>query len=186
MYWEMEKHFLFWFRYGILFQWKAKKLSTGRARGSADLLNGLFDNKCLMIVLITMLFTQIIKGTLYCCLSRHFSFSRFFGDGGMPSAHAATVSSLCTSCGIICGLGSTEFAICVVLTLIVCRDAIGVRLETGKQASVINDIVEVLTVLGSKELPDEKLKEFVGHTPAQVIVGLLVGVISALILSAIL
>lgn len=146
----------------------------------------LFSNRCLIIVVITMLFTQILKGTIYCILSHQFSVSRFFGDGGMPSAHAATVSSLCTACGIYCGLDSPTFAVSMVLTMIVCRDAIGVRLETGKQASVINDIVEVLDFLGSEALPDEKLKEFVGHTPLQVIVGLFVGIISALILSSIL
>ena len=104
----------------------------------------------------------------------------------MPSAHAATVSSLCTACGIYCGLDSAAFAVSAVLTMIVCRDAIGVRLETGKQASVINDIVEVLDFLGSEALPDEKLKEFVGHTPLQLIVGLIVGIVSALLLSLIL
>lgn len=146
----------------------------------------LLSNKCLIIVLITMLFTQILKGSIHCILNHQFSLNRFFGDGGMPSAHAATVSSLCTACGIYCGLDSAMFAVSAVLTMIVCRDAIGVRLETGKQASVINDIVEVLDFLGSEALPDEKLKEFVGHTPLQVIIGLFVGIVSALLLSLIL
>lgn len=146
----------------------------------------LLANRCLIIVVITMIFTQILKGIIHCLIYRKFTLSRFFGDGGMPSAHAATVSSLCTACGIYCGLDSAAFAVSAVLTMIVCRDAIGVRLETGKQASVINDIVEVLDFLGSEALPDEKLKEFVGHTPLQLIVGLIVGVVSALLLSLIL
>lgn len=146
----------------------------------------LLSNRCLIIVLITLIFTQLLKGLLHCLLYRQFTFSRFFGDGGMPSTHAATASSLCTACGIYCGLDSAAFAISVVVAMIVCRDAIGVRQETGKQASVINDIVEVLHVFGSKALPDEKLKEFVGHTPLQVAIGLAVGLISALILATIL
>ena len=146
----------------------------------------LLSNRCLIIILITLILAQILKGLIHFLLYRKFTLSRFFGDGGMPSAHAATVSSLCTACGIYCGLDSAVFAISIVLALIVCRDAFGVRLETGKQASVINDIVEVLHVLGSKTLPDENLKEFEGHTPLQVTVRVILGVISALLLSLIL
>ena len=91
----------------------------------------------------------------------------------MPSAHTATVSSVATFTGMAYGFSSFEFAICAILTLIVCRDAVGVRMETGKQAQIIN---ELRSVIESKDTIEIKLKEFVGHTPLQVIIGLLLGV----------
>ena len=76
---------------------------------------------------------------------------------------------------------SSAFAASVVvgaiLAIIVCHDAMGVRLETGKQAEVINDLIEVIDLLTTEDLPEVKLKEFVGHTPVQVIAGVIVGII---------
>ena len=69
-----------------------------------------------------------------------------------------------------------------ILAIIVCHDASGVRLETGKQAEVINDLIEVVDMLTTEELPEVKLKEFVGHTPIQVAAGIVVGIVNAVIL----
>ena len=83
---------------------------------------------------------------------------------------------------MVYGLGSFEFAIALVFAIVVCKDAMGVRLETGKQAVIINDIVEAFNSLASEKLPEAKLKEFVGHTPLQVIAGILLGVANTFIM----
>ena len=138
-------------------------------------IHDLLTNKILLCVLITMVETQVMKGIIDCILNRRFDISRFFGDGGMPSAHSAVVASLCTGCAITQGLGSEAFAISLVLAMIVCRDATGVRRETGKQAEAINDLQEMVALLTSGEIPEDRLRELVGHTPLQVTVGLING-----------
>ena len=74
---------------------------------------------------------------------------------------------------------SLEFAVCAILAIIVCHDAMGVRLETGKQAEVLNDLIEIIDMLTTEKLPEVKLKEFVGHTPFQVAAGVIVGMLNA-------
>lgn len=130
-------------------------------------------NPFLLTVLLAFVSAQTLKVITHAVVYKEFDIKRFFGDGGMPSAHTATVSSLATFAGISYGLDSFEFAICAMLTLIVCRDAVGVRMETGKQAQIIN---ELRSLIESKETIEIKLKEFVGHTPLQVTMGLLLGV----------
>ena len=97
------------------------------------------------------------------------------GDGGMPSSHSATVMAVVSSTCVIYGVSSFEFAISAVLALIVMHDAMGVRWETGIQAKVINNMMDWFLQL-DKDIPvEEKLKEFVGHTPMQVLFGAILG-----------
>ncbi|MEG1662177.1 MAG: divergent PAP2 family protein, partial [Clostridiales bacterium] len=107
---------------------------------------------------------------------------RLFGAGGMPSSHAAAVCALLTAIIYEYGTGSVAFAITAVLTVIVLHDARGVRLETGKQAQVLNTIINSLHDLDFRALQEIKLKELVGHTPSQVAIGAIIGVGIALIL----
>ena len=94
----------------------------------------------------------------------------------MPSSHSATVTALATSSFFVHGAASSEFAISAILAIIVMYDARGVRRETGIQAKVLNDLIELLKDVHNELMTtDEKLKEFVGHTPLQVIVGALLG-----------
>ena len=105
------------------------------------------------------------------------------GDGGMPSGHSATVASLTTAALLCYGPGSFQFAISLILAIVVCKDAMGVRLETGKQAVMLNEMMRVFNVLTSSEqLPEVKLKEFVGHTPIQVMAGILLGIANAVVM----
>ena len=97
----------------------------------------------------------------------------------MPSTHSATVCSLATFTALSCGMGSFEFAMAAIFALVVCRDAMGVRREAGKQASVLNNIIKSIE---EHDFSSVKLKEFVGHTPAQVLVGGLLGITNALLL----
>ena len=119
---------------------------------------------------------QVLKVIINAVVYKKLDISRLFGDGGMPSGHSATVASLATISALACGTGSFQFAVCAVLAIIVCHDATGVRLETGKQAVVINEIIDAFTVLTEKKLPEVKLKEFVGHSPIQVAAGILIGI----------
>ena len=143
----------------------------------------LLSNGFLLVALSSWFWAQLIKTILHAIVTKRVDFTRLVGDGGMPSGHSATVSSLATAAALVYGLGSFEFAIALVFAIVVCKDAMGVRLETGKQAAIINDIVEAFNVLTSEEkLPDAKLKEFVGHTPLQVIAGILLGIVNAVLL----
>ena len=83
---------------------------------------------------------------------------------------------------LFCGLGSFEFAISGILAIIVCHDAMGVRQQAGKHAVLLNELIKSFEALTTNALPEVKLKEFVGHTPVQVMAGILVGVIDALLL----
>lgn len=129
---------------------------------------------------------QVLKVIIYAIVNKKFDITRLFGDGGMPSGHSATVTSLAILTGIEYGVGTFEFALAALLAIIVCHDAMGVRLETGKQAILINEIIKSFDVFATEELPEVKLKEFVGHTPIQVLMGMIIGVITAFVMNGIL
>ena len=144
-------------------------------------------NRILAIVFIAWFVTQTSKLIIFWIINKKFTPERFFGDGGMPSSHSAVVASLATSIGLQCGWDSTSFAIATILAVIVMHDATGVRQETGKQAKVINDLVKMLQARERGELtPAETLKEFVGHTGPQVLVGMLCGILVAVVMNMIL
>ncbi len=125
---------------------------------------------------------QVLKVIINAVINKKVSIERLFGDGGMPSGHSATVSSLAVFSGLAYGTDSFAFAIAAILAIIVCHDAMGVRLETGKQALVINEILKSFTILTEKELPEVKLKELVGHTPSQVMAGIALGIANAFVM----
>lgn len=106
----------------------------------------------------------------------------FFGTGGMPSSHTATVAALCTACGLGEGFKSAPFAISVVLAIIVMIDATGVRRETGKQSRALNIIVEEFFKSSDTDF-DIHFKELIGHTPLQVVCGFITGMVAAIALS---
>lgn len=142
----------------------------------------LFQNPFLMVALSSWFIAQVIKTILFAVLNKELNWERLFGDGGMPSGHSATVSSLATMSALVYGTGSFQFAVTAVLAIIVCHDATGVRLETGKQAALINEMLRSIDIWTSKELTEVKLKEFVGHTPSQVAVGIFIGVVNAIVM----
>ncbi|MDD7641479.1 MAG: divergent PAP2 family protein [bacterium] len=142
----------------------------------------IIGNQVLMGGIAGWFAAQFCKTLLDAILNHRLDISRFWGDGGMPSAHSSTVSCVAVSAGIVFGVGSFPFAICVILAMITMRDAMGVRLETGKQAKLLNEMVRLFSK-DNPELPEERLKEFVGHTPAQVLIGCLTGCIMAFVLN---
>ena len=121
------------------------------------------------------LIAQVAKGIIHWIVDGKFDGGRFFGDGGMPSGHSATVVSVAVYTALACGTKSVEFAIAAILAIIVTHDAVGVRLETGKQAVIIKELMKGLDITFSHKAANIKLKEMVGHTTNQVIVGGLVG-----------
>ncbi len=120
---------------------------------------------------------QFFKIISWAFVSRELNFKRLVEPGGMPSSHSAFVTSLCTGIGIHEGFDSTMFALAAVFAVIVMYDASGVRRAAGKQARVLNSIIEDLN---RKELHPERLRELLGHTPFEVLVGAALGVLVAL------
>ena len=143
-------------------------------------LKELASNPFLITSVTSWFIAQLIKVIINFCVTKKLVWERLFGDGGMPSGHSATVSSLAVFAGLRCGCGSFEFAVCAILAIIVCHDAMGVRQEAGKQAMVINDMVAQFEKLLKQDIVDIDLKELVGHTPLQVAAGIMLGVLNAL------
>ncbi len=140
-------------------------------------LQDFLNNRILIAALVAWAIAQAIKAILYTIVNREFKFERLVGSGGMPSSHAATVCALTTAVAMQYGFGSFEFAISFVLTSVVLHDARGVRQEAGKQAVTITAIVDHLIKEGKiLELPNWELKELIGHTPLQVLIGSIMGI----------
>lgn len=151
-----------------------------------DFLIDLLHNTVFISAVLGWLVAQVIKTIIHFIITKQFIAERMVGGGGMPSSHSATVCALATATGIRYGGGSVEFAIAIMLAIIVMYDAMGVRRETGIQAKVINEMMEMLTNMGSKMSVEDKLKEFVGHTPLQVLIGAILGIIIAVIVNGLL
>jgi acid phosphatase family membrane protein YuiD len=113
-------------------------------------------------------------------MEKRFNFRWFVGTGGMPSSHAALVSSLTTSIGVSYGFDSALFAVTLVFSLIVLFDAQGVRYSSGKQAEILNKMLD--DIYWKKRLDEKELKEFLGHTPVEVFAGIALGIIVSLLL----
>lgn len=142
----------------------------------------LFQNRILICAVTGWCVAQILKTLIHLFFTRRFVAERLVGSGGMPSSHSATVCALATATCYSYGASSFEFAIALILAIIVMYDAIGVRRETGIQARVLNEMLEVFANMDSDMSPQDKLKEFVGHTPLQVLMGAILGVVIAIIL----
>ena len=144
----------------------------------------IWSNKIVQTGAAAWVLSQVIKTIMHLIVNKKIVWERLVGDGGMPSSHSATVSSVAAATGFTAGWDSPVFAVSVFLAIIVMHDARGVRRETGKQAVVINDMLELFEKMGAGNLtPEQTLKEFVGHTPMQVFAGGLLGIIVALVLN---
>ena len=141
-----------------------------------------FGNYILMCAVCGWFVAQILKFIISIFRSEKVNYmTLLFSTGGMPSSHSATVIGLCVGSGILYGLGSAIFAITAVVSMIVMIDASGVRYETGEQAKILNKITKEL-FSGDPEMVNSGLKELVGHTPFQVIMGAVTGAVVAVVL----
>ena len=139
----------------------------------------ILHNHLLINSLVAWAAAQLLKTVIYAATNKTLDLGRLMGDGGMPSGHSATVTALAVTAGIEYGFDSPLFAVAAVLAIIVMHDAMGVRLEAGKHAKAINELLELFSSDTENEV---KLKEFLGHTPLQVFFGALLGLAAALIL----
>lgn len=151
-----------------------------------DFMTELLHNQIFISAVLGWFVAQVLKTLIHLILTKNFVAERMVGSGGMPSSHSATVCALATAAGIKYGGGSFEFAMAIMMAIIVMYDAMGVRRETGKQGQVLNEMLEIFTNMGKQISPEAKLKEFVGHTPLQVLMGAILGVIIAVIVNAVL
>ena len=144
-----------------------------------EVIGEILKNKYIVIPLLLWFCIQIFKVIYDLITTKKFNFKRIMGAGGMPSSHSAVVTSLATMVGKNYGTDSAIFAIAVIFAFIVMYDAAGVRRAAGKQAQLLNKIVETPGLTGVQVT--EKLVEVLGHTPTQVIVGATIGVIVGLL-----
>lgn len=134
----------------------------------------------LITSVMSWLLAQIIKMLISLIQNKRLDFRRLVGSGGMPSSHAAFVTSLATAVGLYEGFGGTEFAICAVLALIVMYDAAGVRRAAGQQARILNRLMKKWERSDFTDT-DKHLKELLGHTPKEVFAGAVLGIAIALL-----
>jgi acid phosphatase family membrane protein YuiD len=135
-------------------------------------------NPILTVALLAWFVAQVLKTLINFILLGKFQLERMLGDGGMPSAHSATVCAMVIATARSEGFGSAIFAVAAVVAIITMHDAMGVRRETGEQAKVLNKMIEQWIDVTEKNAPflqNMHLKEMVGHTPLQVLAGFVVG-----------
>ena len=142
-------------------------------------MNNIWNNIWLWIPVITWFVVQCTKIVIELIKNKKLNLRRIVGSGGMPSSHSAFVCSLATTIGITEGVSSPLFAMAVALSAIVMYDAAGVRRAAGKQAKILNQIIENE---GENINVHEKLIELLGHTPLEVYVGALVGIVMSFLL----
>lgn len=166
----------------------------------------LIGNYYLIVAIIAWVSAQVLKTLFTFIKTKKVNLERMVGAGGMPSAHSATVCALAVAISRKVGVASPEFALAVIFAAIVMYDAMGVRRATGENAKVINKMVDAMKAEAENEKPAEKhdeeplefyeddddfsveelgskeLKEFIGHTPFEVLAGALLGILIAMLI----
>ncbi|MCL2775145.1 MAG: divergent PAP2 family protein [Oscillospiraceae bacterium] len=144
------------------------------------IIDDILNNYALICSLLGWFIASVAKIIIGFIREKRLDFRRIYGSGGMPSSHSATVSSLATAVAKTSGLRSTSFAIAFMLAFIVMYDASGVRRAAGEQARILNQLVNNLSEHRPVYLK-KNLKELIGHTPLEVVVGALLGVLITLL-----
>lgn len=137
-------------------------------------LQELISNPVLFIGLFSWWLAQFLKVPIEYILHHRLNWGLWFSSGGMPSSHSALVTSVMLSIGIFDGFNTSAFALSVALAMIVLYDAAGVRREAGRHAEKINVLINEF--FSGHPISDRQLKEVIGHTPAQVIAGVMMGI----------
>jgi len=138
------------------------------------------NNHVLIVSLLSCVLAQLSKVVVELIYHGKLNFRVIFESGGMPSSHSALVTALATDIGLRKGWDSGEFAIATVFAIIVMYDAAGVRQAAGKQAKILNQMIDELFT-GDHHLTEIHLKELLGHTPFQVLIGSIMGIVIACI-----
>lgn len=137
-------------------------------------------NQVLIAGLISWFFGQFLKVPMEYLINRRINWGLWFSSGGMPSTHSSLMVSVTISTGLNYGFDSAIFAVAFAISMIVVYDATGVRRQAGIHAQKINQLFE--EILRGEPIEMEQLKEVLGHTPAQVFGGVILGIIVALTL----
>ena len=138
----------------------------------------LFTNKVLIIPGVAWAVAQVMKTCIILVRDKRLDLRLLFSTGGMPSSHSAVVAAMATVVALIYGVGSVAFGIAAIVAGIVISDAAGVRQSVGEQAEALNRIMEELRYKRITEF-ERELKEFIGHTQFQVIIGAIIGILIA-------
>lgn len=146
---------------------------------AVDIIQALLNNFTFVVVAISWFLAQALKVVLYRISEGNWNFWHFFEAGGMPSAHSASVTSLTLGIVLTQGWNSPLFTMALVFALIVMYDATGVRRAAGKQAEILNKIVDDIYANGKVRI--EKLKEILGHDPIEVFAGATLAIVVTLI-----
>lgn len=144
-----------------------------------DILFQMYRNKIFMVTLSAWLIAQVTKLLINAIIQKKFDFRWLLGTGGMPSSHTAGASCLATITGYEYGFDSIHFALAATFAIVVMFDAQGVRRATGRQARILNRIMDDIYWQG--KIQEGRLRELVGHTPIEVIVGLILGATIAIV-----
>lgn len=144
-----------------------------------EIANFIMEYKYIIVPILVWFFIQLFKFLYDLITTKKINFKRILQAGGMPSSHSGVVVSLTTMIGKSAGISSPLFAVSVIFSLVVMYDAAGVRRAAGKQAKLLNKIVETPGLTGVQV--QERLVEVLGHSPKEVLVGALIGLIVGLI-----
>jgi len=140
-------------------------------------LQALLDNRVLIACLIAWALAQVLKLPIGYLRSRHWNWSLLLHAGGMPSSHSTLVTAAAHAIGLTAGFSSPVYAIAVVIAMVVIYDATGIRRQAGRHAEVINAMVQDL--VEGHPLRQEQLREVLGHSPFEALMGVVLGVSAA-------
>ncbi len=143
--------------------------------------NSLFENRVLVAAFLAWAIAQVTKTIYDLFKQRKLVVGRLVSSGGMPSSHSSLVTGLATATGRVAGVGSVAFAVAVVLASIVMYDAAGVRRAVSIQARILNQMID--EAFQGKPFAEKRLRELIGHTPIQVFVGGLLGIVVGLLVT---
>ncbi len=145
----------------------------------SEIFKEIFNNHVLMVTLLAWAFAQTVEVALGVLRTKKFDFRWFIGTGGMPSAHAAGSSALAMVIGLDYGFDTVAFALAAVFAMVTMFDAQGVRRATGKQAFILNKVLDDIYWRG--KIREDRLKELIGHAPIEVVMGSIMGILLAII-----
>ena len=142
------------------------------------MLNDLFSNRVLMTAMAAWVIGQFLKLPGYYILHRQWNWGVIFSPGGLPSSHSSLITATTLSIGLFHGFSDPLFGLAMAISMIVIYDATGVRRQAGLHARVINEIME--EIFAGRPIPEKQLREVLGHTPIEAIIGILLGILIAL------
>ncbi len=142
-------------------------------------LSGIFENHSLMTAIVAWLLAQILKPPLEYLRKGRWNWGYLFSAGGMPSSHSSLMVGATMGIGLHVGFDTPVFALAIAITMIVIYDAAGVRREAGRHAEKINILINEL--LNGHPISDQALREVLGHTPMEVVGGVILGLVVGLL-----